>query len=167
MGGCRGSLIIFLLFIDHFAHFYPAGHHSNDGLASIGLVLASRLAWICFALPCLPPSLPLHSRQMTRRLDGWCDPPCSHGIMWSGSGLLGCRDWFQLSQVEHSGQVVWPAPRASFSTTALTFFHSAVPVREVAIHSPPVFVTRSGVRFAECLFTLKVLTHARKVVCLG
>lgn len=57
--------------------------------------------------------------------------------MWSGSGLLGCRDWFQLSQVEHSGQVVWPAPRASFSTAALTFFHSAVPVRDVATVSPP------------------------------
>lgn len=62
--------------------------------------------------------------------------------MWSGSGLLGCRDWFQLSQVEHSGQVVWPAPCASFSTAALTFFHSAVPVRDVATVPSPLCATR-------------------------
>ena len=117
--------------------FVLSVYQSNDGLASIGVRLRSSRFWFRILFPSFPPRLPLHALHMMRRLCQSSVPPIECSMMWSSSGELGCLLCCQLSHVLQSGQVCCPLSRASCLACLTWFFHSAVPVRDVATVSPP------------------------------
>ena len=70
----------------------------------------------------------LHRLQIVRPLSSVLVPPSDHGVMWSGSGLSGCRLVPHASVTPHVGQVVCPAARSRLRTAARQRLCPVVPV---------------------------------------
>ena len=75
----------------------------------------------------------LHRLHIVRPLSRVLVPPSDHGVMWSGSGLSGCRLVSHASVTPHVGQVVCPAARSRLSTAARQRLCPVVPVRLVVM----------------------------------
>ena len=86
---------------------------------------------------CLPPSDWLHFRHIVRVLLSVSCPPCACGVMWSTSALFGLPEYSQSSCVLQIGQLCMPLFRSTRRRWLRTLNHLAVPVRDVAIVSPP------------------------------
>lgn len=70
----------------------------------------------------------LHRLHIVRPLSSVFVPPSDHGVMWSGSGLSGCRLVSHASVTPHVGQVVCPAARSRLRTAARQRLCPVVPV---------------------------------------
>ena len=75
----------------------------------------------------------LHRLHIVRPLSSVFVPPSDHGVMWSGSGLSGCRLVSHASVTPHVGQVVCPAARSRLRTAARQRLCPVVPVRLVVM----------------------------------
>lgn len=107
----------------------PPGHHR----------LASLTHWVgvgglLFGLGGLLPRDWLHLRHVIWMFSGVSCPPLEAGIMWSASGLLGCRPRVQSSVIPQVGQCV--RCLAWWSAVWRALFQFAVPVRDVAMFVP-------------------------------
>ena len=99
----------------------------------------------------------LHRLHIVRPLSSVFVPPSDQGVMWSGSGLSGCRLVPHASVTPHVGQVVCPASRSRLRTAARQRLCPVVPVRLVVmvggggscwrgggLRFPPAGVVRRG-----------------------
>ena len=99
----------------------------------------------------------LHRLHIVRPLSSVFVPPSDQGVMWSGSGLSGCRLVPHASVTPHVGQVVCPAARSRLRTAARQRLCPVVPVRLVVmgwggwllaggwfVGPPPAGVVRRG-----------------------
>ena len=75
----------------------------------------------------------LHRLHIVRPLSSVFVPPSDQGVMWSGSGLSGCRLVPHASVTPHVGQVVCPAARSRLRTAARQRLCPVVPVRLVVM----------------------------------
>lgn len=70
----------------------------------------------------------LHRLHIVRPLSSVFVPPSDQGVMWSGSGLSGCRLVPHASVTPHVGQVVCPAARSRLRMAARQRLCPVVPV---------------------------------------
>ena len=75
----------------------------------------------------------LHRLHIVRPLSRVLVPPSDQGVMWSGSGLSGCRLVSHASVTPQVGHVVCPAARSRLSTAARQRLCPVVPVRLVVM----------------------------------